>query len=370
MPSNVFRSLFAFFFCVFFIAGSSVPMFAWGAEGHAITVRIAASYLTPAARAEVIRLLRTDIANNTPYYLKNCAAILDLSKKDKLTTADEITFAGDGLACIASWADPPVKRQRAYTGNWHFVDIPVVAGTSASPTLFTYSAARDCATDPKRGDCAIQALQRFEPVLADYKDPNAKDGHEYGEELTSRAEAMKFFVHIVGDIHQPLHCVTDKKDAASVDNPKDLGDMGGNNKNATWFGVTATFYGFMNLHSIWDEKFIAKTMQEKSLSEIQYAAALVASIPKANMSAMQKGDYLSWADESYHLAVTNAYGKLPAFDTSCKLTFTDPETKKVKNATGCYPLGQPYYDANNAVVETQLKSGGVRLAKLLNAVLK
>lgn len=373
MSSNVFKSHFRlFFFAALLIIALSPNAFAWGDEGHRITVRIAANYLTPAVRAEVIRLLKTDIGNNTAYYQKTCANILDLSKKSKLSSADEITFAGEGLPCIASWADPPVKRQRNYTSNWHFVDIPVVSATSATPTLFTYDAARDCAMDARSGDCAIQALQRLAPVLADYKDAAATDGHEYGEELTSRAEALKFFVHIVGDIHQPLHCATDKKDAAAVNNPKDIGDMGGNSKNASWFGDVDTPYGFMNLHSIWDGGFIGQTMQTKNWTESRYAQELIKTIPKesSKLAAMQKGDYTTWAAESYNLAVASGYGKLPKYDAACKMTFTDAETKKVKTASGCYQLGKDYYDLNNAVVETQLKSGGVRLAGLLNSLLK
>jgi len=369
MSSNISKSRFRlFFFAAFLVAGLSLNAFAWGDEGHHITVRIAANYLTPAVRAEVIRLLKTDIGNNTFYYQKKCSNVLALSKKSKLTAAEQVTFAGEGLACVASWADPPVKRQRNYTSNWHFVDIPVVAATSANPTLFPYDAARDCRMSPKSGDCAIQALQRLAPVLADYKDPLAQDGHLYGEELTSRAEALKFFVHIVGDLHQPMHCATDKKDAAAVNNPKDNGDIGGNSKYASWFGNTSTFYGFESLHSIWDEGFIERTMQTNKWTEIEYAQALIKTIPKgAKLASMQAGDYESWAAESYNLAVTMAYGKLPAFDAACELT---SEAKDVKPATGCYQLGKEYYDVNNPVAEQQLKSGGVRLAGLLNSNLK
>ena len=241
MPSKICRS--CFLFAVFSIFALSFNIFGWGEEGHRITVRIAAGYLTPAVREEAIRLLKTDIGNNNAYYRQTCPDILVLSKKKSLTGSDKITFVSGGLACIAAWADPPVKRQRGYTSNWHFVDVPVIRPNSSKLTLFKYDAARDCRMDTRSGDCAIQALERLQPVLADYKDSAATDGHQYGEELTTRAEALKFFVHIVGDIHQPLHCVTDKKDATSVNDPKDVGDMGGNLKYATWFGETNTPYG-------------------------------------------------------------------------------------------------------------------------------
>lgn len=372
MSSEAFRSYFRLFFGAFFlIAALSFNIFAWGDEGHRITVRIAANYLLPEVQTEVIRLLKTDIGNNPAYYEKTCPNVINLSKKVAPTKSEKITLVSDGLACIASWADPPVKSQRKYTSNWHFVDIPVIAATSNAPMLFTYDAGRDCRTDEKNGDCAIQALERFAPIIADYKDPQAKDGHQYGEELTTRAEALKFFVHIVGDIHQPLHSITDKKDKTAVNNPKDLGDLGGNSKIASWFGDTDTSYGLMNLHSIWDNGIIEHTMQLNNWTESRYAQELIKTIKNANLPNMQKGNYETWAAESYDLAVTQGYRKLPPFDDACKMTFTNPKTKKVeKTANGCYPLGQVYYDVNKSVVEQQLKSGGARLANLLNSLLK
>jgi hypothetical protein len=370
MSSKVSKSYFRLFLFTLFIFTLAFNAFAWGDEGHHITVRIAANYLSPTARTEVVRLLKVDAGNNEDYYKTHCSNVLALLKKSTLTKTEENTVLGDGLACVASWADPPVKSQRPYTSNWHFVDIPVVMGTSATPMLFTYDASRDCRDNAKSGDCALQALERLQPVMGNYKNPAIKN-HEFGEELTNRAEALKFFIHIVGDIHQPLHCVTDKKDKNAVNNPKDLGDLGGNTKNASWFGDVDTPYGFMNLHSIWDGGFIGQTMQNNNWTESQYAQELIKTIPNdsAKMSAMQTGDFQSWAAESYNLAVTNGYKKLPKYDTACKMSFTDSKTGTTKTANGCYQLGKDYYNSNNSIVEQQLKSGGVRLAGLLNSTL-
>lgn len=372
MPSKVFK---VFLVVAFLIVAFSLNAFAWGSEGHQITVRIAAGFLNPSARAEVIKLLKVDAANNEPYYKQNCPQVLDSLKMKTLSAIDESALVSDGLACVASWADPPVKRFREYTSNWHFVDIPVVRATSAKPFLYAYNPARDCVTDSERGDCAIQALERFQPVLANYKNPAATDGHQYGEELTIRAEALKFFVHITGDLHQPLHCATDQKTKADAGNPKNNGDMGGNLKYVTWFGVATTRFGANELHSVWDEDFIGRTMQNKSMTQIQYAQYLANNISPDNLKAMQSppADFQLWANESYNLSVTNAYGKLPKIDASCKVmkTATEPlidrDTKKP--VTGCYHLDEDYYNANNPIVEQQLKSGGARLSGLLNSIL-
>ena len=126
----------------------------------------------------------------------------------------------------------------------------------------------------------------------------------------------------------------------------------------------------MNLHSIWDGGFIDRTLQVNKWTELQYTQKLLDGInsQKLNIAAMQNGDYISWAAESYNLAVTNGYGKLPEKDDDCKIKYKDGKGND-KTSDGCYRLDKDYYDANNAVVENQLKSGGVRLAKLLNSTL-
>ncbi|MET0752831.1 MAG: S1/P1 nuclease [Pyrinomonadaceae bacterium] len=372
MSSKGFRKLFLF---AFFIAALSFNAFAWGNEGHHITVRIAAGFLSPAARDEVIKLLKVDAVNNESYYKQNCQNVLTLTKKSALSTAEKTALLSDGLACVASWADPPLKRERPYTSNWHFVDIPVVMATSANPTLFTYDAARDCRTDSRSGDCALQALERFQPVLANFKNPAVK-GHEFGEELTTRAEALKYFIHIMGDIHQPMHCATDKTSKEAVNDPKDVGDMGGNLVYVTWFGVAITPFGANELHAVWDESFIGRTMDNKKFTEAQYAQFLAKNVSQDNLKSLQNqsADFLSWANESYSLSVTNAYGKLPKIDSACKVMKTATEQlldrKTKKPVMGCYRLSDDYYNTNNSIVEQRLQLGGVRLAGLINTMFK
>jgi S1/P1 Nuclease len=368
MLTKLFKTrLVALSLCAVLIAMLPGNAHAWGLEGHRITARIAAMYVNPVARAEIIKLLRTDIRNNAGYYRENCSNVLGLGKKRTLTKKEEEAFLVEGMACIAPWPDPPVKSQRNYTSNWHFVDIPVVMnnpGGSDHPLRFKYDPSRDCIMDAERGDCAAQALERLRAVLGNPKIPSQK-GHEYGEEMTARAEALKFFVHIVGDIHQPLHCVTDKKDEQAVSNPKDLGDMGGNLKIATWFGEPKTPYGLMNIHSIWDGGIITHTMKVENLTETQYYQNLLKAIPargSRELAEMQKGDFYIWFEETYDLAVRQAYGKLPRLDPNCGAT-------KDGKLTGCYQLADDYYNANKGFVDQQLMMGGVRLGRLLNDIL-
>ena len=123
-------------------------LFGWGNEGHRMVVRIAGGMLTPAARAEVARVLAP----------------------------------GESLAALASWADE-VRPSRKETEPWHFIDIPIDStGLDMK---------RDC---PPEG-CVISKISEFRRL---WTDPAASPA--------SRREALLFLVHFVGDMHQPLHC--------------------------------------------------------------------------------------------------------------------------------------------------------------------
>jgi hypothetical protein len=128
--------------------------FAWGGEGHKIVANIAEVRLTPEPKAQV-------------------QALLD----------------GAHLADVSTWADE-VRRDRPATSRWHYVDIPYEANS--------YDEARDCqATD--HDDCVIAEIARAEKVLGDTS-----------RSKSNRAEALKFLVHFVGDMHQPLHSIERK----------------------------------------------------------------------------------------------------------------------------------------------------------------
>jgi hypothetical protein len=124
---------------------------AWGQEGHSIVAEIAQQRLKEPAAKKVQQLLK-----------------------------------GRSLASVASWADD-VRPERPETSNWHFADIPLHSEK--------YSEARDCKPNAK-GDCVVKELMRLK------NDLRCTTGD-------AQAEALKFAVHFVGDIHQPLHTVDD-----------------------------------------------------------------------------------------------------------------------------------------------------------------
>jgi hypothetical protein len=151
---------------------------AWGGEGHQIVALIAEDHLTPRAKAAVTELL-------------DGAHISD--------------------AEVASWADE-VRRQRSNTAPWHYVNIPHDAG------------AFDQVRDGNNVNNVIDAIDAQLKVLADKAAPREK-----------RQEALKFVVHFMGDIHQPLHCA-DRN-----------GDKGGNKRLVFFLDRRKA----VSLHSVW-----------------------------------------------------------------------------------------------------------------------
>jgi S1/P1 Nuclease len=216
---------------------------AWGASGHSIVAEIAQRHLEPAVLAKVKGLLGGEIS----------------------------------LASIASWADD-VRPHETATTNWHFVDIPYDAAR--------FDPARDCQESDK-GDCVINAIARLRKTLADAS--QSKEG---------RLRALKFLVHFLGDIHQPLHCAERSH------------DRGGNDVMVFFFGTRVA------LHAVWDTEII----QKRVFNWGDYVRYLEEEwLPRENASALAQGEPVSWALESHAAAVQMVYA-LPG--TSISMTTT------------------------------------------------
>lgn len=176
---------------------------------------------------------------------------------------------------------------------------------------FLYSRQRDCPV----GNCVIEKILEFTKRL--------QDGKVKGR---SRKEALSYLVHFVGDIHQPLHL-------------GNAGDRGGNSINVIVHGERT------NLHAVWDHDLIRRS--GKSL--VKYAAELSDGVGQGSARARLIPDVVGWANESRKLALHQGY----------LLEF---------NKRG--ELSRHYLEAGEQTVELQLKKAGVRLADLLNIIIK
>jgi len=254
---------------------------AWGQEGHSIVAEIAQRRLSPPAAAAVARTLGR----------------------------------GHSLASIASWADN-IREKRPETTNWHFVDIPIADGT--------YVPAKHCAPSPK-GDCIIAELERLKTTLACTRSAAA------------RRDALKFAVHFVGDIHQPLHTVDDAR--------------GGND-----IPVQVQLHGLVcsqackaplasNFHATWDSDLIHAVVWDWGAYVDRLDAGWLKSA-EARRPASAGGTPVDWALQTHAAAQT--------------VWKERPQDGKI---------GDDYFQKVLPVLDRQLGLAGLRLARFLNTTL-
>ena len=243
--------------------------FAWGAQGHEIVATMALRELTPAVRGQVAHLL-----------------------------GGEAMMIHD-----ANWADE-VRDQRRDTGAWHYVNIPLNAPG--------YDQRRDC----PRGDCVVSLIENDLLVLNDRR---AGD--------RARAEALRFLIHFVADVHQPLHAADD-------------GDRGGNDVNVSMGHERAS------LHKVWD----ADVVQALGYDTDAIANGLERSVTPAQRKAWSAGTPAKWANESLGIARNEIYPPV--------------EGRRFVR------LPRDYAFRESAVARVQLAKAGVRLAWLLNSTLR
>ena len=164
---------------------------------------------------------------------------------------------------------------------------------------------------------------------------------ELNDPGVTRSQALMFILHIVGDLHQPLHTV--------------LEGGGGNSHKVVYFGVLT------DMHKVWDTKLIESHIYREGWTMPggvrKYADALGQQINSQGASAFAEDDRERWVVEAHAAAIDVAYGRRPA-----------QKTAEV-NGRKYHSLRSTYFGHGIKAVETQLKRGGVRLANLLNGAL-
>jgi hypothetical protein len=291
------------------LAGSAA---AWGDRGHEVTALIAYRHLTVKAREALDALLASD--------------------HDPLTAAD--------FASRATWADKYRNTHRE-TAAWHFIDIEIDGTTGWSapdqPDLtgacFNFpplAAAQPASAGPAQ-DCIVNKINEFFTELKDPATPSAE-----------RILALKFLIHFIGDLHQPLHTA-------------DHQDRGGN-----CVALSPSPQGDTNnLHAFWDVAAVSALGN----SAPQIAAALDAQISVADMQTWTSGDSRSWTMESFALGRRDVYAlALPAGALAAAALPTC-------QAPGAIALSAQYRDRARQDAALQLKRAAIRMAGLLNNAL-
>jgi len=205
-------------------------------------------------------------------------------------------FNINSLADVATWADR-TRKKRKEESSWHYTNI--------EEGQWTYDAERDC---PDRA-CVTEKIHEFSSILR-------------SAPLRERKDALKFLVHFVGDVHQPLHL-------------GNLKDRGGGTLRFLYKGEVAT------LHYLWDGGLI----DWGGTSLLKYAARLNGRVSEAEDSTWSLSTVSDWANESRSLALKVAYN-------------VDKEG-----------LSIAYIKKGREIINLRLTQAGVRLAHLLNTVL-
>jgi hypothetical protein len=294
----------------------------WGCDGHQAVAMIAEKHMTAHALEMANKLLQS--APIDPTLPRWCSP-------------QGLDMMADG----ATWADD-IRKIKPEASAWHYIDIPRDAPRSAM--------AESC---PASTGCVTSALEhQIELLRNDSTNPRV------------RADALRFVIHFVGDIHQPLHCVTNN-------------DMGGNCVPIDFFGnppieKNPQYESYApNLHAIWDSAIIERLRGTESV------AAWAGSLDQ-QFSAQARGwekqsiNVEDWAWEGHELADSVVYAKLPV-----AIHVEKPELVK-----GCSDdnhvsmrmlklheqVSQPYVDAVASTINEQIAKAGIRLAMVLNQI--
>lgn len=243
---------------------------AWGPQGHRLVAALAWDGMSPDARAEATRLLALE--------------------------------PGATLPGIANWADelrgsdPVLGRQSA---RWHYVNIGEddcrFNATSACPD----------------GDCVVGAIETQTGILADHARPDAE-----------RLQALKFVVHFVGDVHQPLHAGYGH-------------DKGGNTVQVNLDGKGS------NMHRLWDSGLLntRRLDDDAYLSRLGMLPLVIADLPALPPAAPQ------WAEQACSIAVSDGFY---------------PDSSRISG---------DYVERWLPVADEQLLRGGIELSRVLDAAL-
>jgi hypothetical protein len=257
------------------------PALAWGKTGHRVIAAIADTQLSGLARAHV----------------------------------REILGPGESLDEAANWPDEmrsdPAPFWQKTASPWHYVTLNGI----------TYDHA------PPEGD-ALDALDRFSKVL---KDPNAS--------FADKQLALRFIVHLVGDLHQPFHAGK-------------CCDKGGNDVTVTWFGKPT------NLHAVWDSAIV----DEEQLSFSELAEKLERHISDRELIEWWDVNPRDWVSESAEL-------RDPLYPTAADAPKLPKGAKAKESKKPAVPdLSFSYVYRFTPLMEQRLSQAGVRLAAYLNEV--
>lgn len=282
------RSLFFAVACTSLCAISQFA-YAWGTEGHRVSALFASELLTPKTRLRMNQIIEN---SGSPEGLAEMSVYMDINRKE-------------------------LSEKVPGSEKWHYDNQPVCK---------TLTFDQYC---PK-GDCASAKIPELFRKLKDSATPKEE-----------RAQALRFLVHMIGDIHQPLHAADD-------------GDLGANLK----FVLIPESDQGRRLHGVWDTDIVKRAL--RGSNETEYAKELVKKY-REQITKWQSGNMdtsvRDWMNESHSLSKLVTYNNLPNF--TCGREWESTIVTPV-------PLPESYMSVAAQTVPAQLAKAGARIAWMLN----
>jgi hypothetical protein len=301
--------------------------FAWNSLGHKVVAEIAWQQLDPATRQTIVDVLRRH-----PTFAKDFQAKMDADA----VAGDKATQGHWIFLQAATWPDI-IRKQKEYDQpNWHYIDLPQyldLADKEALGRRLPVNISTDYPTQIATAKMnVVQAIGYCRAALKSKAGPDIK------------AQAYCWLLHLVGDIHQPLHCTA----LFSVDHfPK--GDEGGNK---------ILLVKGKNLHSLWDNLL----GRDSKMSTVAKAAAELSDKERfGNVwdTAASETGVRQWASESHDVAYASVYS-----DAILEAVRNAPPGDKMT------PIDLPveYYTKAGEQARKRVLTAGLRLGALLRAL--
>lgn len=310
----------------------------WDSPGHMSVAGVAFDLLTSAEQNKLVSILLThrDVARlkaglNTQQpkgrdLVMAAATWPDLIKEDT-------SYKNNGY--IEKGPITQVKDDMLMHKGWHFIDKPL---------------GRDATKLPKGpGPTTVDAVTVVNRLMVQLKS---------GESDSQKAFDLAWLLHIVGDLHQPLHTAT------GVDSVYPKGDTGGND-----ILLAGDKHGEPELHAYWDDILGKSAGRDKTTKrvlldkDVALANTIVASLSTVSLPADKDDiDPQHWANDGYSMAKKDVY-HLPA--VANRTVTKSGKSVVVEQAT----LDANYHTVATKDADVQIKAAGYRLAKLLKSVL-
>jgi hypothetical protein len=271
------------------------PAVAWFDEGHEIVAVIAANVLATSVRTHVAQILGA--------------------------SADRPSVE-NAMAAASIRPDAEFREEDPSTRPWHYVNLCMQDRETDLPARCHH---RNCVT------------AKIDEYARRLRDQNFDKWGASGD--------LAFLIHLVGDVHQPLHTTTNA-------------DHGGGCQAVNVVPAEK------NLHNVWDDAVVVLLEHQLGTHDpVATANELEKLYPRAEETkgwTPDESEQTAW--ESHQIAKTEIYGNLGIVERPCTQNWCDPSTRVAVT------LGPAYMDHAAKVAGRQLARAGYRLAALLNQI--